>query len=1292
MKKLKMNKFMTGVVATTMAAPAMLAPFMTVAEPIMASQAPVTDAKTGLTTVTKVNGKYLTKDALVNPGDSVTFDIVYMPGNQGLMTSFVDTLPKGLAFYPQSKYAMTVFAVNADGTVGKEITDEGDLTLSDKTMTWKPHDAKKYYFNGVTNANHCRLLFHITTQVESSVGSNAQLSNVATGNIRPPREGKDVPISDKASVHTKGNPRNPNIHKSVYAQNDAGELLYPDDYITNGTTPSKFDPSKMDEDKNNGGQDDLAPINISVSTDDSDATILANSRALIAACGNKVDCSALQHAIDGVTPPINDRVKAKIIAAFRVVANNYQAAMDEQNAHQTDPTSTGPDQLTLKNKADKYAYVVDAHIPAGSIKQSLSLSEPMENVQAFTLSDIKLYDGTGSDITNQGKITEQKNNNNQNEVVWTANKSYVQSIVNANRDVHIRMVIPNVTVANATKDDLSRYLVGGQISLPNTASLIDDNSPIPSNTTIVHVPDQTTPTPPPNPTPKIPDTPSTVKEVSVDGGKTFVTAETPDKASPVGSNDNNYVWRSSFRLSGATDFNKLVLTDHFETLQTLDKDNLDKQVQVYDSTGNNITNRGKLTATPTDSGKLDISWTASSEYLTELNKKFGKNNNTGPTFTMSVTTNLKNATDEQKKQYWNEDLHQWIIPNTSSSTTSGTDSDGKDHNNVTTDSNKSHVSKDNPSIPPKTKPQAVKTVSTDGGSSYDSANTPETAAGLGSLNQKYVWKNTFSLSNYTNYTKLVFTDHFESLQTLDTKHLDQVVHVYDDTGSDITAQGKLDSKENGKQIDVSWTASDDYLKNTLNKNFGKNSSKVPVFNMTITTDLSKATKDQLQEYFNDKLNSYVIPNKSTLTTNSDDDSNNSNTDTSTDQNTPTNPSYIKVPKEKTPVTPPNPDNPKPNTPNPDNPNPNNPNPNNPSPNNPNPNQPNTPNPNNPNVPPVITPGKPSSITKGIMIENGTNTFNSLTKQLTIANQDAVAWAKYSPNELIARSTDISRQLKTVDKNDKDLPPKLIKEFETAFANLKKNPRKTSAKTKLVKALVKVSQGASAYNKAHLLNKNQQPISNNATFVKGKNGTVVFKQGNLSANLPHKNDNYQYLINASVNPSDVQKLLQLSDPIDDVQINTVDLNNVKIYDSTGSDITNQFKLDKGKSKNGHTVISATANDELTKKVASGQTNYDFQMVISHVSLKNMTKNDLVNHADKAGKPAIYNEASLVTDKKKVTSSKTKVTYPDQIVYTGIDKLKRNPWTLVGLIGALGAGIGAIFWGKHRNRNKKSEGTK
>ena len=1267
MKKLKKNKIMASSLATVMAFSTGLTPIIAVAEPIMASETPVTDAKTGLTTVTKVNGKYLTKDALVNPGDSVTFDIVYMPGNQGIMSNFVDTLPKGLAFYPQSKYAVTVFAVNADGTVGKEITDEGDLTLSDKTMTWKPHDGKKYYFNGVTNADHCRLLFHITTQVESTVGSNTQLANVATGNIRPPREGKDVPISDKATVHTKGNPKNPNIHKSVYAQNDAGELLLPDDYNTNGTTPSKFDPSKMDENKVGGGQDDLAPINISVSTDDSDATILANSRALIAACGNKVDCSALEHAIDGVTPPINDRVKAKIIAAFKVVANNYQVAMDAQNANQTDPTSTGPDQLTLKNKADKYAYVIDAHIPAGSVKQSLAISEPLENVQAFTLSDIKLYDGTGQDITAKGKITEQKNKNNQNEVVWTANQGYVQSIVNANRDVHIRMVIPNVTVANATKDDLSRYIVGGQVSIPNIASLIDDNSPIPSNTTIVHVPDNI-PVTPPTPTPKVPDVPSTVKEVSVDGGKTFVTAETPDKASPVGTSDNNYTWRSSFKLSGATDFNKLVLTDHFESIQTLDKDNLDKQVTVYDSTGNDITNRGKLTATNTDNGKVDLSWTASSEYLTELNKKFGKSNNTGPNFTMSVTTNLKNATDSQKKQYWDDNLHQWIIPNTSSSTTSGTDNAGKEHNNVTTDSNKSHVSENNPSIPPKTPPKAIKTVSTNGGSSYDSANTPETAAGLGSINQKYVWKNTFSLANYTNYTKLIFTDHFESLQTLDTKHLDQVVHVYDDSGKDITAQGKLDSKENGKQIDVSWTASDDYLKNTLNKNFGKNSSKVPVFNMTITTDLSKATKDQLKDYFNEKVNGYVIPNKSTLTTNSDSDSNNSHTDTTTDTNTPTNPSYIKVPKD-IPTTPSNPDNPN-NPTNPSNPN----------------------NPNNPNNPPVATPGKPSSITKGIMVENGTNTFNAMTKQLTIANQDATEWAKNTPNGLIARSADISQQLKTVDKKDKNLPPKLIKEFENALANLKKNPRKESAKAKLVKVLAEVSKGATAYNKAHLLTNNQQqPINSNATFVKGKNGTIIFKQGNVSASLPHKNDNYQYLIDASVNPSDVQKLLQISDPIDDVQINTVDLNNVKIYDSTGSDITDQFKLNKGKSENGHTVISATANDELTKKVANSQTNQDFQMVISHVSLKNMTKNDLVNHADKAGKPAIYNEASLITDKKKVTSTKTKVTYPDQIVYTGIDKLKRNPWTLVGIISAAVVVIGGLFWNK-RNRNKKSEGTK
>lgn len=1267
MKKLKIYKLMTGVMTAVMLAPAAVAPVMNTVSLVKAADiTAVTDPKTGLTTVTRVNGKYLTKDALVNPGDAVTYDIVYLPGNQGIMSNFTDTLPKGMAFSPQSKVAMTVYLVNADGTINNnDITNEGDTTLSDKTITWKPHDGKKYYFNGVTNANNCRLLFHITAQVESSVTNNQVLRNVATGNIRPPRSGKDVPITDSATVHTKGNPGNPNIHKSIYAQNDAGELLYPDDYIAHGTTPTKFDPSKMEDKPAGGGKDDLTPINISVSTDDSDETILANSRALIAACGSKVDCSALKEAIDGVKSPINDRVKAKIIAAFKVVANNYQVAMDAQNASQTDPTSTGPDQLTLKNKADKYAYVIDAHIPANSIKQALAISDPLENVQSFTLADIRLYDGTGQDITAQGKITEQKNSNNQNEVVWTANSAYVQNIVKANRDVHIRMVIPNVTVANASIDDLNRYTVGGQISVPNVSTLIPDNNHIPSNTTIVHVPAGTTPVTPPTPTPKVPQTPNTVKEVSVDGGKTFVTADTPEKASPVGAADHDYTWRSTFKLAGATDFNKIVLTDHFETLQTLDKDNLENQIKVFDSTGNDVTKQGKLTATSVNN-KIDISWTANSDYLKDVNSKFGKSNTNGPTFTMSVTTNLKNATDDQKKAYWNDDLHQWIIPNTSTSTTSGTDSNGKDTGNVTTDSNKSHVSENNPSVPPKTQPKAVKTISTDGGSSYNSADTPETAAGLGAFGQQYTWKNTFSLANYTDYTKLVFTDHFETLQTLDTKHLDQVIHVYDASGNDITTQGKLEAKPNGKQTDISWTASDDYLKNTLNKNFGKNSSKVPVFNMTITTDLSKASKDDLAPYFNDKTNSYIIPNKSTMTTSSTSDSNNSNTSTDTD--TPTNTSYVSVPKTApvTPVVPTNPTSPA-----------------TPSPTSPNPSTPIVPN----------MPNTPSSITKGVQVENGTSEFNAMTKQLVIPNLSASEWSKENVNTLLARSADISQQLKTVAKGDKDLPTKEITEFNDAVANLKKYPRKETAKARLVKALSTISAGAAKYNKTHLLTKQKEPVANDATFTKNSNGTVTFKTGNLTATLPHKNDAYQYLINASVNPSDVKSLLQISDPIDDVQINTVDLNNIKIYDATGHDITDQFKLAKAKSDNGHTLITATANDVLVKKVANSSNNQQFQMVINHVSLKNMTKNDLVNHADKAGKPAIYNEASLNTDNHKITSSKTKVTYPDQIVYTGIDRLKRNPLAIFSIIAVALTGIGGILWKNRYSRNhKKSEGTK
>ena len=124
--------------------------------------------KYGLTTVVTVNGNKLKKFDVVNVGDQVTFDIIFRPGNKALMENFVDTLPEGLKFETNSEYSYRVYAVNNDGTIGNDITDEGKSVINGRTFTWTPKNPEKYFFGGKNGVKN-RLLFRIQTLVEHGV-------------------------------------------------------------------------------------------------------------------------------------------------------------------------------------------------------------------------------------------------------------------------------------------------------------------------------------------------------------------------------------------------------------------------------------------------------------------------------------------------------------------------------------------------------------------------------------------------------------------------------------------------------------------------------------------------------------------------------------------------------------------------------------------------------------------------------------------------------------------------------------------------------------------------------------------------------------------------------------------------------------------------------------------------------------------------------------------------------------------------------------------------------------------
>ena len=463
------------------------------------------DAKTQMTTVVAVNGNKLVKDKTVNPGDTVTFDIVYTPGNKGLMTDFTDTLPVGLKFNPNSKFAVTVFAVNNDGTVGDEITDKGKGSISGKTTKWVPTNPKDYFFLGKTGTQN-RVLFHITTVVENGAKDGQVMKNVANGTTDNPKQpGKPEVVTDEATVKIPDSPKDPSIHKSVYLQDEKGGIDLPlpgavksedtttDTTDTTDTTATKTDTTATATDTTATTDTTSKGVDITISSEASVADMKASMAKLVAlAKENKVDSSAQEAASDSLKDDATDEDKVKFVASFKTLKEAVLKVVDASST--TDGTDTDTttdnknDNIDLKTHDDLYTYVVDVNIPSQSVQKKLTIQDPIEHVQTVDAKDVHIYNYKGEEITSQGEvsITETKGAKTVN---WKASDEFVANIAKDNKNVNLQMRIQNVTLKGDNKDDEAKYETGGIVSIPNVANLIWDKNTTPSNETIVRVPE-----------------------------------------------------------------------------------------------------------------------------------------------------------------------------------------------------------------------------------------------------------------------------------------------------------------------------------------------------------------------------------------------------------------------------------------------------------------------------------------------------------------------------------------------------------------------------------------------------------------------------------------------------------------------------------------------------------------------------------------------------------------------------------------------------------------------------------
>ena len=385
------------------------------------------DPQATLKSVVRVNGNLLVKDQPVMAGDTVTWDIITRAGNTGVMKHFKDELPKGMKFNPNSKYAITVYKVNNDGTIGDEITTEGKLDINGKEATWTPKDPLKYFYTGEASDSN-RLLFHITAVVENNVDPETVLVNNAKLTVVNPKNEKEQVVTDKAQVHTLKE-ITPTLLKHVSTDNgnkwlDKGVLATRDDeYIYRL----------------------LATIPV--------------------------------HAVESdfrISDPMENVQSYKEIHIYEGIYTNpdrHELEDAVTNNNKTDIATEVPP----KAPEDK---VDDTTINADKATQTEDTKKAKKAKEA---KDVK----TVRDVTDQFTIKKEANG----QIVAVAKEGYVKKLGKAKEAQKISMVISGVKIkSEVTNKELERYSTGNVRYIPNTASMKTDKNKIDSNQTTVTPP------------------------------------------------------------------------------------------------------------------------------------------------------------------------------------------------------------------------------------------------------------------------------------------------------------------------------------------------------------------------------------------------------------------------------------------------------------------------------------------------------------------------------------------------------------------------------------------------------------------------------------------------------------------------------------------------------------------------------------------------------------------------------------------------------------------------------------
>lgn len=499
--------------------------------------------------VFKVNGRVIDKFQEVYPGDNVVSDTVFYAKN-GLLQDFKITLPDLVVFNPDNQYALTVYNVNDDGSIGSEITSEGTTSIKGQEIHWVPKDPTRYVYKKGGNQN--RIVFHLNAHIQGTVNPGSYLKILTEGTIKD----KDTPtkvetINSYTSLHVADSPDTPVVKSSVFKEDKDGyisallpngkaitrpevvaslsdkqdsvitissedkvptikeqvakavkkakEAAVPTESLEKMTSELKDDATYEQKvevvrefervAKGYEGVMAQAIFTVKDSASNEELSKLAPSLINNAKQVKTIDVSRLEKLTKNLTPDSSAAEKAELIKEFKKVAEEYKKAF--LGKLRTNSVKEDTKHIKLENKDSKFTVVVDGRFPDRALKGDASLRTSVPNFVKVDPAKIKVYNTTGEDVTNRGKVTI-NTGAFETSISWTAEYSYVKELRETKADKDLQMRVGGLQIDATNTKALARYVNGDKVTIPNKGGLVFDSIMIQSAESVIELSDDVT--------------------------------------------------------------------------------------------------------------------------------------------------------------------------------------------------------------------------------------------------------------------------------------------------------------------------------------------------------------------------------------------------------------------------------------------------------------------------------------------------------------------------------------------------------------------------------------------------------------------------------------------------------------------------------------------------------------------------------------------------------------------------------------------------------------------------------